>query len=575
MTSLHEAPRPIDDLLSKLLDAKLDDMEQEELLGLLEHDPESRERYHEHIALHAMLHWIDSEPLELSDDMPASGMMLPDLAPASAPLVGAIDGALRGTMSYAFEGWPLAYMLATAIVVAGLMLGGLVSAPKGTQFAHDSPFSMEFWRNSTAPRVGRVTCTLDCVFSRGMPSARDGDYVSVGRPFNLETGLLEITYETGATVVLQGPVSYAVASANGGFLSSGKLVGKVTTERAKGFAVCTPTANVVDLGTEFGIEVDKDGATYSHVFAGAVRVELLVADHRTAGQAIDLHVNESAAVVKKGEAATGEVAIERGTADLERFVRPDELAQAANRRKSEPLRRWQEHADAMRRDPALVVFYDFQQRAESPEVLHANADGKAGAFDGVIDGATWGSGRMAGKQSLHFDGSHAAVKVNLARRMTEMTLAAWLTIESINDYDLSCGLLMSDGWVQSPNASEKVHWQIGRDGELFFGTAGWAGIRTSPMLGWREWGANRWRHLAVVVDPPHEKIAYYLDGKTVISAPVPETLTANFESAVIGSWRSEDGQVSRVFRGRIDELLVLARAMTDEEVKGLYESGRR
>ena len=43
----------------------------------------------------------------------------------------------------------------------------------------------------------------------------------------LASGLMEITYDTGAKVILQGPVTYEVESANGGFLSVGKLTARL------------------------------------------------------------------------------------------------------------------------------------------------------------------------------------------------------------------------------------------------------------------------------------------------------------------------------------------------------------
>ena len=39
------------------------------------------------------------------------------------------------------------------------------------------------------------------------------------------------------------------------------------------FTVRTPTATVTDLGTEFGVEVSKDGYTMSHVFRGSVKLQ--------------------------------------------------------------------------------------------------------------------------------------------------------------------------------------------------------------------------------------------------------------------------------------------------------------
>ena len=50
--------------------------------------------------------------------------------------------------------------------------------------------------------------------------------VSLGDKFALASGLMEITYDTGAKVILQGPVTYEVES-NGGYLAVGKLTGKL------------------------------------------------------------------------------------------------------------------------------------------------------------------------------------------------------------------------------------------------------------------------------------------------------------------------------------------------------------
>ena len=39
---------------------------------------------------------------------------------------------------------------------------------------------------------------------------------------------------------------------------------------ARGYTILTPTAEVVDLGTEFGVDVDDSGASEVHVFDGDV-----------------------------------------------------------------------------------------------------------------------------------------------------------------------------------------------------------------------------------------------------------------------------------------------------------------
>ena len=96
-------------------------------------------------------------------------------------------------------------------------------------------------------------------------------------------------------------MTYEVESPHGGFLSVGKLTARVEKKAEGGgrraeveisnpqspipnpsllstlhsplFTVRTPTATVTDLGTEFGVEVSKEGHTTSHVFRGSVEVQ--------------------------------------------------------------------------------------------------------------------------------------------------------------------------------------------------------------------------------------------------------------------------------------------------------------
>jgi hypothetical protein len=84
------------------------------------------------------------------------------------------------------------------------------------------------------------------------------------------------------------------------------------------FAVRTPTALVTDLGTEFGVEVSKEGNTTSRVFRGSVRLQTVARDSDVPSPAIILHENESARV----EENAGQVAkIRRVPADRCAFVR--------------------------------------------------------------------------------------------------------------------------------------------------------------------------------------------------------------------------------------------------------------
>jgi hypothetical protein len=251
---------------------------------------------------------------------------------ASVPLAGLPISTSHGMLSGFAAGWPAAYLVATVVFGVGLVVGALVhvskpapssletaihALPQETSPLHDSP---------QAPSVGRITGMADCVWEgtgfrvQGSATLNRKSLVHLGDLLALKSGLLEITYNTGARVILQGPVTYEVESAAGGFLSLGKLTAKlekqldvrgqrsvvrgqrseVRGQRSESanhqFVVRTPTAIVTDLGTEFGVHVDAAGTTESYVFLGSIRVQALAGTGKPQGSAQTLQAHESARV---------------------------------------------------------------------------------------------------------------------------------------------------------------------------------------------------------------------------------------------------------------------------------------
>ncbi|HBO44020.1 MAG TPA: hypothetical protein DD670_08820 [Planctomycetaceae bacterium] len=87
----------------------------------------------------------------------------------------------------------------------------------------------------------------------------------------IDEGLVEIQFADGARTVLEGPATFVIRGRNAGSLTRGRLAAVVPPE-ARGFAVETPSARVVDLGTEFGVWVDDRGRVEAHVFGGQIGV---------------------------------------------------------------------------------------------------------------------------------------------------------------------------------------------------------------------------------------------------------------------------------------------------------------
>jgi hypothetical protein len=92
--------------------------------------------------------------------------------------------------------------------------------------------------------------------------------VQSGQRLTLECGQVELTYSSGAKLLLTGPSEFLVLE-SGGNLLRGELVARVP-EAGRGFAVTTPHGKVVDLGTEFGVVVDDFGVSQVSVFEGKV-----------------------------------------------------------------------------------------------------------------------------------------------------------------------------------------------------------------------------------------------------------------------------------------------------------------
>jgi hypothetical protein len=243
----------------------------------------------------------------------------PDLAvPPTAVPVHLLDGAIHGTIGDLASGWLVAYLIATVVLAIGLAIGAVTHVSQPMQLVQDVPAPSS---PVSIPQsiVGRITGMVDCRFAANSkaedPSPKSKirnlksetisksrnlqiskSLVSLGDRFKLASGLLEITYDTGARVIVQGPAAYEVESPSSGYLAIGKLTARVENAKPQAaslkseisnpqspipnpslstlhsplFTVRTPTATVTDLGTEFGIAVSKEGQTEVHVIQGVV-----------------------------------------------------------------------------------------------------------------------------------------------------------------------------------------------------------------------------------------------------------------------------------------------------------------
>lgn len=97
------------------------------------------------------------------------------------------------------------------------------------------------------------------------------DRLRPGDRLCLESGRVELVFDCGVQMVLEGPAELEILGEKHARMAMG-----IVTARAwsggEGFTVDTPQVNIVDLSTEFGVKVDAAGKTDLAVFEGAIDV---------------------------------------------------------------------------------------------------------------------------------------------------------------------------------------------------------------------------------------------------------------------------------------------------------------
>jgi hypothetical protein len=330
-----------------------------------------------------------------------------DAVPFPTIVIQDMPGASR--TFFPLGGLLFSYLIACVIVGIGLLAGWACRMADYQDFAANTakPAPTTVVGKGTEI-VGRITSFIDCQWSDPQTAAIAHANVPLGRKYALASGILEITYDAGAKVILQGPCNYTVESKTGGFLSLGRLTALVeqnvpkpashnspdSTQLATAadppslFVVRTPTAVVTDLGTEFGVEVSKNGNTLSRVFRGAVKAQGISGGQLTSQETI-LRENQS-------------VRIERESAGGVKLESVSPAASAAS---------FVRHVG--RRAPKagharLLSEFDFENNTKNS--VHGAPDGVLGGVAGTS--APYVAGKI-GEKALDFNGVSTFVNASL------------------------------------------------------------------------------------------------------------------------------------------------------------------
>jgi Concanavalin A-like lectin/glucanases superfamily/FecR protein len=298
MSEARSAPDRLRPLLVNLLDGELTDAQVAELQTVLREDASARQFYLRHIKTHAMLHWDHAglPPALKPAVLDPAALNPPAVSPPAIDLsagnsstgIPAVPNATPTPLS--LPTWPIpgrsifsSFLVFGLGFVALLGIGAILLAiflrrdpPNDGKaiVATDPPLNRPAAPVAKAPGplVARLTLADGCRWLDGQDSPEPGEALAVGRSLHLASGVVEITFDIGARIILQAPAAFVVESSKSARLEMGKLTAEITSPAARGFKILTPDAAMVDQGTEFGVQVAPDGSSRVHVFKGEVDV---------------------------------------------------------------------------------------------------------------------------------------------------------------------------------------------------------------------------------------------------------------------------------------------------------------
>lgn len=477
-----------------------------------------------------------------------------------------------GTAATSFSPWKRWAALAATILI-GVLLGRVlipgetdtVSDTLPGNVATDRPRGK---REATAQGVAVLSRLVDIEWN-DENVYEVGDALPPGR-LAIKSGWAQVEFFCGATVVLEGPAEFELASSTLARIHAGRLRAQVPPA-AIGFTIETNDMRVVDLGTEFGLMVSPEGANV-HVFDGEVelhdqpsRDEGKTKQMLTAGQAVSRKAN--------GDWAASD-------SDAEQFVSIEQLESQEIGRQKRRLLHWQAWSQKLREDPRLIAYYAFDDNGGWQRRLTSDI-GNSPQLDGAIVGAGRLAGRWPGKGALEFKRSGDRVRVNIPGEFGSLTFACWTRIDSLDRWYNS--LFLTDGYEQG-----EPHWQILDSGQLFFSTrftkTKGKGPSHQPILSKPFWNpslSGKWIHLATTYNVETQKVTHYLNGKMLSEGTIPDDLavqTTRIGKASIGNWASPNKPDAhyaiRNLNGSIDEMTIFAAALTPEEILDFYENGK-
>lgn len=500
----------LNELCSALVDGRLSAQENNRLQEILRQSTEARQFYVRVMQLSASLHSYASEMQ--SEPAEPANVIRPSFWRRYARIATA----------------------AAAVIAIGIWIGRSI-LPNAIPLDEDGEF------------IARISGSKEPVWTK-VGAFQNGDELQKGQRIELKSGFTEVTFDSGAQIVIEGPASVDLDSAWQATLRHGTVKANIPQE-AIGFRISNPAVDVVDLGTEFSVTAEENGAAEVFVLAGQVEVEPRVSSNQAPRRMLMKEkqsrrfANNGVSEVRDSEQKFSKLA-KRVTFDL-------------------PKR------------PATYVHWSLNsmENAVVPgEILGANA--KYGSLSlafrepaQLIDG-------KFGKAVSFTSGTGAEIPLAKSGRHTIKTMAFWVRLPD----DASA----ADGSTIARFSGLELGWNSrpsdGSPGALRIMNSRIRAVASTPLRD------GRWHHIAAIVSSPppnspkpasKNQVRLYVDGR-LESWTGKHGQKKQHQGSLIPSDEINFGAVAdeRGFRGDLDEIFVSERVLTPVEIRSLMQKNQ-
>ena len=559
--TLHNKFNELEELLSKLFDGIANNEDRKRIEELLSGDPEACEFYIDYSELCAQMEFELSAKTPLDIDEQSISAQI-----SKSTALFYEGQTTKKILTPSWRPMPLLAVAAVIILFIGtlslIINKRLLMSPQSVE-AKSSPQLVE---NITHEGVAVLMESVGASFvDNGVQPPSTNGILYPGEIL-LDSGIVAIEFYSGARVILEGPAIFELTSENSAILREGRIRALVPPQ-ACGFSVSTRQIEVVDLGTEFGMNIEEDGhLTEVHCFNGLVDV-------------YENNLSQKGEVLRSLE--TGEAIriqstkIQRMSANSMAFISYNELAQSFLENSTSRHEEWRSVIEEIRANEDILALYTFEDQGPRERSLVNQVSFQNHFSHGAIVGCRWTNGRWPSKGGLEFKSPSDRVHFQSNDPYQTITLSAWVRLDS-NPKRTMCLLSSSE------NTSNSLSWHIHGSGNLVLTVRNDNGkgaqkFSSPPIINRNMLG--KWQHFTTVFNSIDKTVTHYLNANEVSKSEITKKGLSQvvFGNAEIGnsSLKNNDGKTPiRFFTGRIDELSIFGRALQPEAINNLHQVGK-